>query len=55
MAASKGLVEIVDLLLSRGAQINALVFPDPVETSGMTPLYIAAYFGHLAVCEVIGK
>lgn len=53
VAATKGLVEIVDLLLSAGALVDALYFPDPVATSGMTPLHIAAYYGHLAIVKLL--
>jgi len=45
-AASRGQVEVVSLLLDRGAEVNAR------SGEGYTPLHYAASNGHLQVCEL---
>jgi ankyrin repeat protein len=46
-AADEGYVDVVELLITAGADVNAR------DNDGWTPLHVAAYKGHAAVAEVL--
>ena len=45
--AENGQVEVCQLLIERGANVNA------TNRSGITPLHLAAYYGHVEVCRLL--
>ena len=47
MAAASDSVEVVGMLLSRGAEVNA------TDSQLMTPLQYAAIFGNLKMCQFL--
>ncbi|XP_065580502.1 uncharacterized protein LOC136040233 [Artemia franciscana] len=47
VAAGKGYTEIINLLIARGAEVNA------ISTLGFTPLYLAAQYGHEEATKVL--